>query len=221
MVKAKKFEPKRRVAKKRHHRGMRVSRTLIPKSRLMSMKYYTGDIGGITTTSIGYWVLRATGINDPQYSVGGGQCMGYDQIGTLYKRYRVVGVNIKARFHNTTSGTVSRVGIALQNSYNIGNSPSSLEQACERSGSVCRTITTEQSATIQVSYKPWNIEGISKTAYMSDAIYASAFGTTPTSQSGIVFFFQNVDESTSTNHVIDAEVTYDVLWDIPVQLALS
>lgn len=202
-------------------RGTRIQRSLLPKSRVMAMKYYTGQIGDTTTTSVHSWTLRANSVHDPQYEVGGGQPMGHDQISALYRRYRVVGVSVDVSCQVLTANAVSKFGVVPLSSYIIASPPDTIAGFCEKSGSVCTTVTTESPKRLRIHWKPWNIEGITKSQYMNDAIYASEIGGNPNASMGINFVEQNVDGSTSTGHHVEAVVTYYVLWDIPIQLGLS
>lgn len=60
-------------------------------------------------TFIGDAVFRGNGPNDPEFALGGGQPIGFDQWSAFYRRYRVLASKIEMQVINRTQGTTIHV----------------------------------------------------------------------------------------------------------------
>lgn len=95
---------RRRTRRRLYRRRIGVPRGLFAKSKLVRHKYFsrgTLDAGalGIVVSS----TYRANGMYDPYAGAGGHQPHGYDQYGSFYKNWTVVGAKITVLFTPTGS----------------------------------------------------------------------------------------------------------------------
>ncbi len=115
-----KSKSKRRTARpgKRRSYGRpraRISRHLMPVSKLVKMKYNQSITLNPGTASGAYQYFRANSVYDPYQSGGGHQPMGFDQLMLFYDHYRVVGARITCTFYPTVNDYV--VGIVLDDDF--------------------------------------------------------------------------------------------------------
>jgi len=90
--------PRRRYHKKRVNR---VRKRLIgfPTTQIVKHRYVTNQLLDLNSVPLVNVQYSATGMFDPQISVGGHQPLGYDQWSLFYNRYHVLGCKAKITFN--------------------------------------------------------------------------------------------------------------------------
>ena len=103
--KQKKYRKKRKAYQQTHLTN-RIG-TVVPD--IYSTKLKFAQVNSEVSSALGY-TFRGNSVYDPQFSTGGLQPKGFDQLKALYNNYRVRGCSLKVSFFNNKS-TALVVGI--------------------------------------------------------------------------------------------------------------
>lgn len=93
-----------------------------PDVMQVQLKYSTNSLYNAASPNVK--VYRGNGAFDPEFAVGGGQPMGFDQWSAFYRRYRVIACKVTARATNGISTNSSGVFVVPLNTSAITTSPS-------------------------------------------------------------------------------------------------
>lgn len=188
-----------------------------PKNMLVKCMYYSGNIGTTTTVSLGQNLFEINNAHDFDSTGAGHQPRGYDQWTSLYNRYRVVDIKVTVTAHSTAMSTFGMV-FAPSTQTSLTN----LTDALEEQRSFSKTTTLGGGArTVSKRIKPWTVESISKAQYMDDSLYAAVVGSEPNTKISCIVFWQNADETTSTNTVVTVTAEMTILFDVPINITSS
>lgn len=97
------FRKRRKFSKRKFSRKLRVPRglktstigTTVPDRLRCKLKYFEQKPFNIALGGNQYYTIRANSFFDPDFSLGGGQPVGYDQWAAFYNYYRVKACKIK------------------------------------------------------------------------------------------------------------------------------
>jgi hypothetical protein len=165
--------------------------------------------------------FRGNGMYDPEYAVGGGQPMGYDQITALYNKYKVKSCGIKITLVNagTSPCYVSVYPVAMTTS---GTAPPSggLEVDSEMRYSKRAVLTSASAKGTVVLRNYMTTKKICGEHYLDDVFEAQS-NNLPTTQ-----WFWNIAILTTSgasdmNVAFNVELDYDADFSDPVRLAAS
>lgn len=160
-------------------------------------------------------------IYDPNYTGGGHQPLGHDQWASFYKKYKVIGAKITARFmwnSSSTVGQIHRVGIIFDKDATPSSVPAEL---IEKTHSKCTKIlhsNSRDSQTVTCYYSGRKAFG----KEFDDHNHSAAFGSSPTTPMFASVYAFTVDGGTSTDD-LRVEVILEQLCELsdPVDIALS
>ena len=133
-----KYKNKKRSTRKSNYRRRSynpVSRQLLPKRRVVNMRYAANFTLDPASGAVANHVFSANGMYDPDITnvVTGHQPLGFDQfVPTLYDHYTVIGSKVTVSFQNDSGSGANTYygGVRLSDDY---NTISSLESILERS----------------------------------------------------------------------------------------
>jgi len=182
-----------------------IGREIVARRQFTRLVYEVGQIGTTTTTGLGNFQLRLNSLFDPQYTVGGGQPQGYDQLTQLYTNYRVHGARVDVYAQSLTPSNQSIVSLIHRTQVAV---PSDVRALMESPNGKFCMLTSDKPCHLSKYFPIAKILGITKVAYNSDAIYASGSGADPIQLSLCNISWCNINEVTSTGHNIRATITY-------------
>jgi hypothetical protein len=161
--------------------------------------------------------FRINGAFDPDSSVGGGACIGFNQYATLFTSYRVHAM----RIHVMTVGnfaTASNAGIIV-----LSLTPNPRQEVLPSDPVLwggeymaASTIITPQTVggknvgILDKTYIPWKLLRITKQQYMAEADYASLITTTPVKQLYVAFGINGVLAGGVTTCSAVITISYEV-----------
>lgn len=154
---------------------------VFPNHKMVSLKYcqtvnFTSGIGGLAGTEN---IFRLNGMFDPDFTGVGHQPYGHDELATLYRFYRVMGVTVTVDFVNMSGpGTVGWAMLQTPKSTWASNgiNPDALR---EKPGSVMGMPNWNSSnrCTIDFGYRRISeISGVTEAQVENDDEYAALFG---------------------------------------------
>lgn len=202
-----------------------VSKGVVSKTRMVTMNYYEQvEINPDSFGTAAHYYFRANSIFDPNYTGTGHQPYGHDIMGTLYKRYCVMGAKIRVDFISAAPGDdgSALVGVRLD-SDNVG-SPDSRE-VIESPDTVYKLVSDADSgpaiATVYKSFSAKRDFGINPTLQNQGNIGAE-FGINPAHMQYFDVFAapsgNAADPSAISVHVF---IQYRVLLSEPLDLNVS
>lgn len=108
--------PRLRRRRRRGRRSMSIRRPLLGNSQAMTLKYVQFlNLDPINDTVPVTNVFRANSVFDPDFTGGGHQPRGFDQMAVLFNKYTVVGSKITASYmSDNTAGDKYIIGINLR-----------------------------------------------------------------------------------------------------------
>lgn len=216
------FKGKGRFPMRRGIAGKPVRATAVrtlPDSMLVKLPYYSQNVGTATGVLASH-LFNLNNLFDPDATGGGHQPRGRDQWATLYSRYRVVGIKVTLRGCSLTAGSASIIGMVACNSQQA--TLADLTDAMENQRTYKRKVQSSgASCKITKYFRPWVLEGITRTQYMDDAIYSAAVGAAPSSQQFLQVFWACADETSTVGHNVTVEFDFYTIFDVPVNLGVS
>jgi len=155
-----------------------------------------GALGAMTNQ-----VFRLNSLYDPDFTGGGHQPMGFDQLAGLYNRYRVDKVNVRCTFHKNSEAQVTGIALRASNATtNISTPFSALQeqQFVKWSTLSASTAGSKTQVTLRGTYLPHMIAGVTPAKYKIDDTF-SALATDNPSEI-IVLHVSTADVMASTAH---------------------
>jgi len=179
--------PRRRPARRPRRRMGRaltvVDRALAPFAQryITKMKYATT----ITTDAGGQYIFNLNGLNDPDRTGVGHQPYGFDELATIYNRYRVISCGWRVNQATGTAGTPVIISSMPSNDASIifANMGEMVENP--RSKYVTQNVGANAIVLHGKSYIP-KLMGRTKTQYMADDNYAALVTANP-SELGLLY----------------------------------
>lgn len=167
---------------------------------------------------------RVGGAFDPDTSVGGPSCLGFNNYAGLFTNYRVHAMRIRVEgFVNATGPCAFAVVTLMPNPRQIvapsdpalwAVEPGSVSVAC------CpQAVGGNNRVVLDRTYLPWELLKIPKSEYMSEADYSSLVTTTPLSEPYLMLGVNGVGTTIPAQLIALVRITYLVEFFKPVVLA--
>lgn len=211
------------MRKRYRKRRSPILRTIVPNSLVTKVRYMdyflmaTGGVSAYQTIA-----FRMNGAYDPVASVGGGTCTGWNQLASIYGKYRVLGAKIEIWAYNTCQSPVI-VSIFARSS--TGSVPSSSTEIQQKSFEYNSDVKAKQMVPFTTGngiprcylsmYK--SIRRLEGNRINLDEDYSSATTTTPTVQTYFDVNLCSLDGtsvSSTSNYTI--RITYYTRFYEPV-----
>lgn len=227
----------RKHAKGKRTKGKRRARitTVQPSTQpianrlITKLKYVDTVTIPLNIDGVGVWEFRLNSLYDPDFSGGGHQPYGYDQLTTLYQQYRVFGARIKFTILDVLDDS-SNLGIYM----GIYNTPNANILAGKTTSEIlelpyCKykvtSATTAAGGISRTMYQRVNIPrvmGVRSAQYKSDDLYMSAVGGNPASQLFGNFFVADPTLAVASKEVkVGVQIIYYAEMLYPVTLNQS
>jgi len=185
--------------------------TIAEKRFFTKINYYSGDVGGVVTTSPHVQQFRLNSIYDPDYThtLTGHQPLGHDELKNIYLYYRVLGCKIVVKTANATAFAMANIVAFPHGSLSY---PASISDAIEQP--FARSIVIQDKSgvnTIKAYYRNNSVFNVTKNTYNSDDKYRSLFGYNPDAVSMVTIMGQHIDGSTAVSIGLTVKLTYYVV----------
>lgn len=188
------------------------------------LKYHDSFSINATSGIMNDYIYRLNSIFDPDYTGGGHQPLGRDNLANLYNRYRVDKVVATIVFNKASEGVCVGHAIVGNNADTAFTNPWSAitEQAMVKyrvgSNSTAGSATR---ITLKRTFNLNKIVGVTMAKYKADDAYSSIISTNPTE--AIMLHIINVDilGSTSSTTVVSVNLTYFVEFFDPFVVSQS
>lgn len=176
---------------------------------------YSDDRAIVASASQADYVYRANSIFDPDSTGVGGNPDGYEQLKTLYSRYRVMAVEVEAEaFANQTDGNG---GILVVGPSETSASYASAEEVAGLRGAKSAMFTTDQVAKVRALYHIGWLLGYSDEAMLGNSNVEAAVSANPAFQQYIHVAIETNGGATNST-VIFTKLTYYVRMEVPIQV---
>lgn len=192
-------------------------RSILPLRQVVSLSYtqtrYLTEAGA----GVGaFQTYRFNDLYDPDFTGVGAQPVGFDQLATMYARFRVLRTSVKVVASGTGNGAVVTVYPSSQSTLpaNFSAHPS---QPYAVSGV---TQTGTPPLKMSVSRNIWDVLGLRKAEYMSDMDFTCT-AAVPTPRSCFLHVSILGFTGTAQSATIMARFTYQVEISEPLALSLS
>lgn len=227
MPRKKVYRKKRTYRKKRMRRGqkMDVASKLVLRSpgqicadRMFVKMIYTQNLNFAAISQTQSYVFRGNSIFDPDYTGTGQQPTGYDQLATLYTRYRVHGSKMKAEFVTVSSTVPTQYVIVPTSNPLVYATPvmSRLPYARRR---IAATSAGQPLSTLKTYMSTKKIFGLKTLGAETD--YSAATGSNPAFDWYWHVSADSIDGASSIAFQAQITITYYVEWWNRVQLTAS
>jgi len=206
----------KRVYKSRYttHRGnatskaMKIDRSPFPQHKYVVMPY--SDIVTLTTAvGTGYPGVHTFNPNscyDPNTTGTGHQPLYYDQLGLVYRTYRVLGFSYKVTFFNHDTNSNYQVGVMMTADTAYDPSSLSMIYTDEKRGAIVKNYSYQTGKLEMKGYMPINkLFGITKSQLLAERDYSAFFSTNPTM---ITRFHVMASDVSATSGAIKAKVEF-------------
>lgn len=217
-IKAKpKAKAKESSKRKSSSKSIRVYRQPFPKEFYCTMKYSTQVTLASTTGTLATHVFRANGLYDPDKTGTGQQPRYFDTLcgannGTApYRRYRVLGSRMVARFIATSASyTTGMANIVIGCRPTATTDPSSISEARERKDCFVKLLGSAYSAqgikTLSFKCSPKKILGIKD--LKDDENTSASYTADPVSEVDFFIQQQPIDQASSNSVVVEILIEY-------------
>lgn len=164
------------------------------------------------------YVFRLNSLFDPNLTGGGHQPKGFDQLVTLYQRYRVYRARYHVWFYNTTSAIpIHCVCVPTNAATAYTDAGDAIEAAYSKHG----VATIYQRVMLRGEVDLAQLNGKSHAAYAADDTTQALVTTNPAEALDLHCFMEAFDGSTTVIAYIAVTIEYDVEFSDPVQLGQS
>ena len=226
----KRFKPRRKVAKKKAYKRTKVAQLSGKDGSFIAQSAQTRHIYGETINVatfagvINDHIYNLNSVFDPNYTGGGHQPLGRDQMATFYNRYRVDKVHVSAEFIKITDSIIGFHGIAANNTATAFINPISglMEQPNSKSSATSATLS---GAKTNLHYKRMydlaSITGVSKAIYKSDDRYQALETASPSEVIALHLLGCDLQEAANYAYVIRLRLVYYTTWFDPKPIAQS
>lgn len=179
--------------------------------------YETGQIGTTTTVAPGTFTIALNDMFDPQYSIGGHQPRGFDELSAIYGQYRVLAV--KVMIYGQALSTGSHIMGYSINSSSVP--PGDINSYMEARNKKFKFATSDRPTVIKCYTSIAKAHGVDAARVRIDDEFAAGIGASPASVPYFHIFYQNNDESTSSGYNIRATITFYTEFSHPSVLPQS
>jgi hypothetical protein len=205
---ARKYVPRRQLATTR---GVFKQSSAFGDRYYAKMKFATVYRAGTSSGSYNNYHHRANNAYDPDYSVGGTQPYGYDQLTAIYDRVHVIGCAWKVLCVNCDTDTAPYV--AIMTSVNA-NTPNTIKNLVEDDRCQWRQMSYSNGAKNMVILKGYcdcaKVFGITRQAYLGDTAYSHPWNAVQSDASKICYHTFTIFNNDST--ATDVQVTFDFTY---------
>lgn len=194
----------------------------LPDRMVVKLPYYNANV--LTALTTQDYVYSLGSVFDPDVTGGGRQPRDLDQWAGFYSKYRVLAVNVKSTFSPALAvgATVANFDVALVPTTGAVTSrfvnsdvpfelPRATRKSCSEFGGP---------VTINKTYYPWVILGVTKEAYLADDKYAAAFSADPAVVALIHTYIQDTNGLADTC-AVSTLLTYTVQLEARVLTGTS
>lgn len=192
---------------------------VIPPSRVVSFCYTDSYLVSSSTPTIpGAHRFALNSIFDPDSTGIGHQPLGHDEMAQLYRKYKVLGTKITARFMwDTSAGQAHRVGIYFDDDTSL---PTSQFQISEKNHNRDSKILLPNNQSMQTIVAKWSGKKWFKDNWVTDGT-SGIFGANPVNP-GYAFAWVNPMDGAGSFAQVRLEVTIEYITkcydpkDLPV-----
>jgi hypothetical protein len=163
-------------------------------------------------------VFRVNGLYDPDVTGTGSQPAYFDQWSALYKRYRVLGCWIDARFSNV-DGQHIQVAMAPSSAASPLSTLSSVDVGAMRNSSIAEAHSGGPLGVLKAYLSVAKTWGVRDEVVLNDDDFASLTSTTPTNQ--VYLGLALATSGNSDTSWLAGRLIFDVRFESPVILSLS
>lgn len=228
-TRGRKVVKKSKVAPKKYSRAVArplagANGSLLPQ-RASTILKYSQRMTATSTTGVMYeYQFKINSVFDPDYTGGGHQPLGHDQLYTFYNRYRVDSVDAKVVFHKSTDSCVAVVGLLGKNGVDT-QAASGLAALIEQSQFKYKTTSYGIGASNPITLKRHldcaQITGVTKEKYRTDDVYQAIMGSSPSEEIMLDILMVDLAEASTLSGFFEIELHYNVTFYDPKNLAQS
>lgn len=148
-------------------------------------------------------LFRLGSIFDPDFTGGGHQPTGHDELSNIFERYQVYKIDWKAEFVNTDGTNPCMVGYRLNDQSTTTVQPIELIENGNAEFSVLTGAGNDSSKSVfQGTVYNCKVHGVSYKQYMSNDDYGANFGSNPVEDAYISFFADGLGTDTATVRLV-------------------
>lgn len=182
-----------------------------PKRLTMAHRYF--EIVNVTCTSglLGNYLFSCNNLYDPNYTGTGHQPMLYDQMIALYNHWVVIGAKIKVKVsHSGNTNYAANCGVYINDDTTV--TPGSLASMVEQGQcSSYKMIPPQSNETFTFNCK-WSPKKVFGGSILGNPNLQGAAATGPAESSYFNIFVQPVDGISTQSYIVEAEISYIVVW---------
>lgn len=163
------------------------------------------------------YLFNLNSLFDPDRTGTGHQPLGFDQLKTLYNRYRVYKVHYNINWITTTADPVMIIAVPTNESPGIGSLETALETYAERhskAGNVYTPCTVSGSIDLAV------LNGKTLRQYTDDDTTQAVIGSSPSELLILHACFASLSVSNVTGYAV-VKLTFEAEFSDPIQLSAS
>lgn len=193
---------RKKTRRRRRKRSGPANAVTVPRNRFINPDVYRCKLGymsnEILPSSAAFQKvleINANSLYDPDASVGGYQCPGFDTLAQLYYKYRVKACKVVATFVPTGTGLGSRQFLCLRATHDSTTNPADITDCFGQSYTNIRLGTNESGTTVMKLYV--NLSKFLGKDMSNAADDAALVTASPTQSVFIEGFAQSVDGVTN------------------------
>lgn len=182
------------------------------KTRLRYVQTFSPNTGIIANYFGTDQSMRLNSLHDPDFSLGGHQPYGFDQMAAFYNRYLVTRALVELSITEPSAdGLVFGVSIRAPSSL-IGLSGATVDAVAERQGCITRFLNNSgsQTAYMRFDLPMHELLGMSPTAYSgARSLYGAAVGADPSLTPYLTFAVANMANSNNESMIVQVRITFE------------
>jgi len=190
---------------------------VISSSLVTRMRYAEATISSASTFN--HVTFRLNSLYDPNYTITGHQPMGYDQLSTLWNRYRVDRVKVEVSAWCSSATATGQVVLWPSNDLMTLAAVNDLKEQ-----PLAQTFSVPGGGEVvnrTFYYYPYIIMGVTKEAYASDDRHSAAIGSNPTELCALHVAATLFDGTLSNLIGVNFVLTYECTWFDPFSVGGS
>jgi len=211
-----KHEKKKDAATRKSNKITMYSQVSPVATRLRTKLKYSAQITPATIPVYEY-LFNLNSLFDPDRTGTGHQPLGFDQLKTLYNRYRVYKVHYNCNWITTTSDPVMIIMVPTNDAGGLGSLETALESYSARhskAGNVYTPCTIAGSVDLAV------LNGKTRQQYADDDTTQAVIGSSPSELFILHACFASLSVSNVTGYAV-VNLTFECEFSDPIQLSAS
>lgn len=186
---------------------------------------YTDGVLLATSAGVGFttYSFRANSLFDPDYTGTGHQPYRYDQLATIYQKYRVVSSKITVNF-STGDKTVAatdtgpwQVGVVPSTAFTSTGSGTDMYTLAESAMSSFGVLRNGITKTCSTTWKPGDMTDISP----RDDTFQALTSANPSTQIAYIVWLWNQGSTAATNVIANVTIEFECEFSRPLQTTSS